>query len=257
MFKDLDGFIEPGSEEERLVREIDLARLPAHIAVIMDGNGRWAAERNLPRIEGHRAAIKAVQEVVETSARLGVRVLTLYAFSKENWKRPKSEVSTLFRVLEQYLRKEDKVLVDNDLRLRLLGQREGLPSSVRKQIDRVEALTEGNRRMIVGLALNYGARTEILDAIRRLMTEGRVAPGDLNEKTFSQYLYTAGLPDPDLLIRTSGELRVSNFLLWQIAYAEIWTTTTYWPDFRRKHLFQAVLDYQKRERRFGDVRPSR
>ena len=140
MFKDLDGFIEPGSEEERLVAEIDLDRLPAHIAVIMDGNGRWAAERNLPRIEGHRAAIKAVQEVVETSARLGVRVLTLYAFSKENWKRPKSEVSTLFRVLEKYLRKEDKVLVENDLRLRLLGQREGLPASVRKQIDRVEAL---------------------------------------------------------------------------------------------------------------------
>jgi undecaprenyl diphosphate synthase len=257
MFKDLEGFIEPGSEEEAIVREIDRTRIPVHVAIIMDGNGRWAEARKLPRIEGHRAAIKSVQEIVETSARLGVKVLTLYAFSKENWKRPKREVSTLFRVLEQYLKKEDKILIENKLQLRVFGQKEGLPPSVRKELDRVENLTRANTHMVVGLALNYGGRTEILDAVKALLAEGRIDPAGLDEETFERHLYTAGLPDPDLLIRTSGELRISNFLLWQIAYSEIWTTPTYWPDFRRKHFFRAVLDFQKRERRFGDVRPSR
>jgi undecaprenyl diphosphate synthase len=257
MFKDLDGFVAPGSEEERLVRQIDLKRVPAHVAVIMDGNGRWAQGRNLPRIEGHRAGIKSVQEIVETGARLGVQALTLYAFSKENWKRPKREVSAVFRILEQYLKKETKVLMENDLRLRVLGQREGLPDGVIRELDRVERMTRDNSRMIVALALNYGGRTEILDAVKSILADRSLAPADIDEDLFSGRLYTAGLPDPDLVIRTSGEMRVSNFLLWQIAYAEIWTTPTYWPDFRRRDFFQAVLEYQKRERRFGDVRPSR
>jgi undecaprenyl diphosphate synthase len=256
MFKDLDGFVVPGSEAERLVRQIDLKRIPGHVAVIMDGNGRWAQSRSLPRIEGHRAGIKSVQEIVETGARLGVKVLTLYAFSKENWKRPKREVSAVFRILEQYLKKEYKVMLENDLRLRVLGQREGLPEGVLKELDRVERLTGNNGRMTVALALNYGGRTEILDAVKSILADGRLAPADIDEELFSGRLYTAGLPDPDLVIRTSGELRVSNFLLWQIAYAEIWTTPTYWPDFRRRDFFQAVLEFQKRERRFGDVRPS-
>jgi undecaprenyl diphosphate synthase len=257
MFKDLDGFIEPGSEEERLVGQIDLKRVPAHVAVIMDGNGRWAQGRNLPRIEGHRAGIKSVQEIVETSARLGIQALTLYAFSKENWKRPKREIAAVFRILEQYLKREYAVMMENNLKLRVLGQREGLPESVVKELDRVERMTRDNSRMVVALALNYGGRTEIIDAVKAILASGRIAPAALTEDVFSGFLYTAGLPDPDLVIRTSGELRISNFLLWQIAYAEIWTTPTYWPDFRRRHLFQAVLEFQKRERRFGDVRPTR
>ncbi|MGD0783496.1 MAG: polyprenyl diphosphate synthase, partial [Candidatus Aminicenantales bacterium] len=211
----------------------------------------------LPRIEGHRAGIKSVQEIVETSARMGIQALTLYAFSKENWKRPKREISAVFRILEQYLKKEYKVMLENDLRLRVLGQREGLPEGVLKELDRVEGLTVNNSRMIVALALNYGGRTEILDAVKSILADGCLAPADIDESLFSGRLYTAGLPDPDLVIRTSGEMRVSNFLLWQIAYAEIWTTPIYWPDFRRRDFFQAVLEYQKRERRFGDVRPSR
>jgi undecaprenyl diphosphate synthase len=236
---------------------LDPGRLPAHIAVIMDGNGRWAQARNRPRVDGHRAGIKSVKEIVETAARTGIRVLSLYAFSKENWRRPRREVSTLFRVLEEYLIKEDKLLTKNDLRLKVLGQREGLPAGLLRQLDRVEALTAGNARMTVGLALNYGARAEIVDAVRGILREGRLRPEDVDEEAISRRLYTAGLPDPDLLIRTSGEMRVSNFLLWQIAYAELWTTPVLWPDFRKLHFFKAILDYQSRERRFGDVRPSR
>jgi len=255
MLKSLEGFIAPGSEEEKLVGAIDFTKIPAHVAVIMDGNGRWARMRGLPRVEGHRAAEKSVKEIIETSARVGIQVLTLFAFSKENWKRPKREVTTLFRQLEEFLRKEDKVLVENDFRLRVLGQREGLPPGVRRELERVEELTRNNRRLQIGLALNYGGRTEIVDAAKKILSEGRLGAGDLDEAVFSRYLYTADLPDPDLLIRTSGEFRISNFLLWQIAYAEIWITPDYWPDFRRKHLLQAILDYQKRERRFGDIHP--
>jgi undecaprenyl diphosphate synthase len=255
MLKRLEGFIAPGSEEEKLAGAIDFTKIPAHVAVIMDGNGRWARMRGLPRVEGHRAAEKSVQEVIETSARVGIQVLTLFAFSKENWKRPKREVTTLFRQLEEFLKKEDKVLVENDFRLRVLGQREGLPPGVRRELERVEGLTRNNRRLQIGLALNYGGRAEIVDAAKKILSEGRLGPGDLDEAVFSRYLYTADLPDPDLLIRTSGEFRISNFLLWQIAYAEIWITPDYWPDFRRKHLLQAILDYQKRERRFGNIHP--
>jgi undecaprenyl diphosphate synthase len=220
----------------------------------MDGNGRWAASRGLPRVEGHRAGSASVHEIVEASARLGIGVLTLFAFSSENWKRPRPEVVRLWRLLREKLTKEDGLLVKNDIRLRVIGRRQGIPALVLKEIDRVEALTRDNRRMTVVVALNYGGRAEIVDAARRILQDGRISPAKLDEKAFAAHLSTEGLPDPDLLIRTSGELRVSNFLLWQIAYAEIIVTPVLWPDFRRKHLLEAVLEFQKRDRRFGDVR---
>jgi undecaprenyl diphosphate synthase len=227
------------------------------VAIIMDGNGRWAKSRNLPRIEGHKAGSKSVHEAVETSARVGVKVLSLYAFSKENWKRPKREISTLFRLLAEYLKKETNVLIENDLRLRVIGQKDGLPALIRRELERVETLTRNNQRMQICLALNYGGRAEILDAVKKLLNDKDRKSDDLSEEEFSGYLYTAGLPDPDLLIRTSGEFRVSNFLLWQIAYSEIWITPDYWPDFGRKQLLRALVDYQKRERRFGDIHSSK
>jgi len=255
MFESLEGYIEPGSEEDDLVRRLDLSKLPRHVAVIMDGNGRWAKKRGLSRIEGHRAGSDSVREVVEASARLGIKVLTLYAFSKENWKRPRREVSELWSLLRDYLKKNGRVLMENDLRLLVIGQKEGIPKIVLKELERVERETAGNGRMSVVLALNYGGRSEIIDAVKKIVREKEAAPDKLTEDSFSAHLYTASLPDPDLLIRTSGELRVSNFLLWQIAYAEIWTTPVLWPDFRKKHLFQALIEYQRRERRFGDIRP--
>ena len=255
MLERLKGWIKPGSEEERLVRRVDFTKIPRHVAVIMDGNGRWAKEKNLPRVEGHRAGAKSVREMVESCARMGVEFVTLYTFSKENWKRPKREVDTLWKLLEEYLKKEDKILIKNKFRLRAIGQRDGLPPSVRRELERVEKLTKNNTRLTVLLALNYGGRTEIVDAVKKVLKDGKVAAEDLTESSFSNCLYTSGLPDPDLLIRTSGEYRVSNFLLWQIAYAEMWITKVYWPDFRKKHFLQALVDYQKRERRFGDIRP--
>ena len=255
MHKNLEGFISPGSEEEFLVNQLDFSKLPRHIAVIMDGNGRWAKKRNLPRVEGHREGAESVREAVETCARLGIKFLTLYAFSKENWKRPKKEVATLWRLLEDYLRKEDKVLRENQFRLKVIGQRDMIPTSVKTQLERVEEMTKDYNRLTVVLALNYGGRAEIVDAIRKIFKDKNLDITTLDEEKFSRYLYTTDLPDPDLLIRTSGELRVSNFLLWQIAYSEIWITQDFWPDFRKKQLLQALVDYQKRERRFGDIYP--
>lgn len=249
----LKDFIKPGSEEETLVKQLDLSRLPRHVAVIMDGNGRWAKRKNLPRVEGHRAGAKSVREAVETCGRLGIEFLTLYAFSKENWRRPKSEVNMLWKLLEDYLKKEDKVLVENKFRLKVIGQIEVIPPSVRGELERVEELTKHNDRLTIILALNYGGRAEIVDAVKKILEDKEFERDALDERRFSQYLYTAHLPDPDLLIRTSGELRISNFLLWQIAYSEIWITNEFWPDFRKKHFLQALLDYQKRERRFGDI----
>lgn len=253
MLKNLEGYLRPGSEEEDLAGRLDLTRLPRHVAIIMDGNGRWAKQRNLPRIEGHKAASKSVQETVESSARLGIQVLSLYAFSKENWKRPPQEVAKLWRILTEYLKKKDKVLLENNLRLKVIGQKEGIPGFVLREIERVERKTERNERMTILLALNYGGRSEIVEAARKLLSGGDMRPEDLDEERFAAGLYTAGFPDPDLLIRTSGEQRISNFLLWQIAYAEIWTTPVLWPDFRTIHLLRALLDYQGRERRFGDI----
>jgi len=249
----LEGYIKPGTPEYEILKTIDFARLPVHVAVIMDGNGRWARKRGISRIEGHKAGAESVREVVEAGARLGLKYLTLYAFSSENWKRPADEVRRLWGLLRNYLKNQDRVLVENDLKLRIIGRQERIPASVLRELRRVERLTENNKRMTVVMALNYGGRTEIVDAARRLLAERAVAPDRLDEDTFGRYLYTAGLPDPDLLIRTSAEQRISNFLLWQIAYTELWITDVLWPDFRRLHLLQAIADYQKRERRFGDV----
>jgi undecaprenyl diphosphate synthase len=254
--QDLLEVVPSGSEEQALLRAIDFARLPRHVAVIMDGNGRWARLRHKPRVEGHRAGIASVRDVVETSARLGLQVLTLYAFSVENWKRPQSEVTTLMGLLKRYLRSELDTLLRNNIRFRVIGRMEELPPDVQDELHRGMEKTADRAGLLFNIALNYGGRTEITDAVRRLAADvaaGRREPRAIDEDTLSSYLYTAGLPDPDLLIRTSGEMRVSNFLLWQIAYAEIWVTDVLWPDFRRKHLLQAVADYQKRERRYGGI----
>ena len=208
------------------------------------GRGRWAAQRPLPRVEGHRAGIESVRDVVEGSARLGIKVLTLYAFSVENWKRPPSEVSTLMALLKRYLRLELNTLLGNNIRFNVIGGR--------GELKMAEEKTAGNGGMLFNIALNYGGRAEIVEAARRAMAAG-VTPDALDEQRFSEFLYTSGQPDPDLLIRTSGEMRVSNFLLWQIAYAEIWVTDTLWPDFRKRRLLDAILAYQKRDRRYGGI----
>ena len=244
--------VPPGSPEDALARQVHFDRLPAHVAVIMDGNGRWAAQRHLPRVEGHRAGIDAVRDIVETSARLGIQVLTLYAFSVENWKRPAAEVSTLMMLLKRYLRSELSTLLKNDIRFKVVGRMEDLAPDVQAELRDAEAKTSKNRGMEFNIALNYGGRAEIVEAAKRIVADG--VPADaLDEAKFSEYLYTAGQPDPDLLIRTSGEMRVSNFLLWQIAYAEIWVTDTLWPDFRARHLLEAIVAYQKRDRRYGGI----
>ncbi len=242
-----------GSAEEDLARQVNFERLPRHVAVIMDGNGRWAAQRHLPRVEGHRAGIDSVRDIVESSARIGISVLTLYAFSVENWKRPVSEVSTLMSLLKRYLRLELKTLLRNNIRFKVIGRFEELAPDVQSELRAAEERTASNTGMCFNIALNYGGRAEIVEAARRMLAE-RVDPESLDEATFASFLYTAGQPDPDLLIRTSGELRVSNFLLWQIAYAEIWVTDTLWPDFRRRHLLEAIIEYQKRDRRYGGIK---
>ena len=249
------AWIPPGSPDEALARQVDADRLPGHVAVIMDGNGRWAAQRHLPRVEGHRAGIDSVRDVVETSARLGIGVLTLYAFSMENWKRPRAEVQMLMILLKRYIRLELGSLLQNNIRFRVIGRSEELAPDVQRELELGIRKTESNTGMLFNIALNYGGRAEIVDAARRAIASG-IAPSDLDEATFGDLLYTAGQPDPDLLIRTSGEMRVSNFLLWQIAYAEIWVTETLWPDFRRRDLLNAILDYQKRDRRYGGIKGS-
>jgi undecaprenyl diphosphate synthase len=254
-FEQLLAWIPPGSPDEALAREIDFERLPAHVAMIMDGNGRWAAQRHLPRVEGHRAGIDSVRDVVETSARLGIGVLTLYAFSMENWKRPRAEVNTLMMLLKRYIRLEIGALHKNNIRFRVIGRVDDLAPDVQAELDLGIRQTESNTGMLFNIALNYGGRAEIVDAARRAIAAG-IPPDALDERQFAEFLYTAGQPDPDLLIRTSGEMRVSNFLLWQIAYAEIWVTDTLWPDFRRRDLLQAIVAYQKRDRRYGGIKPS-
>jgi undecaprenyl diphosphate synthase len=248
------AWIPPGSTDLELACQIQPDRLPQHVAIIMDGNGRWAGKRHLPRVEGHRAGIQSVREVLETSARLGLDVLTLYAFSVENWKRPASEVGTLMMLLKRYLRSELSTLLDNDIRFNVIGRRDGLSPDIRAELDDAAQRTEGNKGLRFNIALNYGGRTEIVDAARAAMASG-LPPEALDEDRFAQFLYTAGQPDPDLLIRTSGEMRVSNFLLWQIAYAEIYVTETFWPDFRRRDLLEAIVAYQKRDRRYGGITP--
>src|SRR5688500_7124281 len=248
-------WIPAGGPEEVLARQVEFDRLPRHVAIIMDGNGRWAGERHLPRVEGHRAGVDSVRDVVETSARLGLEVLTLYAFSVENWKRPPMEVSTLMMLLKRYLRSELSTLLTNNIRFNVIGRSDELSADILEELRAAELKTSRNSGMLFNIALNYGGRTEILDAARRAIESG-IRPEALDEQTFGDLLYTKGQPDPDLLIRTSGEMRVSNFLLWQIAYAEIYVTETFWPDFRCRHLLEAILAYQKRDRRYGGIRPS-
>jgi undecaprenyl diphosphate synthase len=230
--------------------------LPGHVAIIMDGNGRWAERRGLSRIQGHRAGRRAVREVVEGCIELGIDVLTLYTFSVENWNRPRREVSALMRFLERTLIEERDELKRNGVSLRVIGRVSDLPEGVQKVLRETMGFLEGGNALVLNLALSYGGRAEIADATRRIAADtvaGRVELEEVDEELVERYLYTTGLPDPDLLIRTSGELRISNFLLWQLAYAEIWVTETLWPDFRKKHLFEAVRDYQRRQRRFGRI----
>ena len=243
-------------DERALVDAIDFDRLPRHVAIIMDGNGRWAKSRFLPRLEGHRAGVESVRSTVETAARLGLEALTVYAFSTENWKRPTDEVSGLMGLLKLYIRRELRTLQENNIKFGVVGGLDGLPTDVRDELRRGIRETAHLTGLQFSLALNYSGRSELTDVVRRIAHEakaGALDPSKIDEATIEKYLFTAHLPEPDLLIRTSGELRVSNFLLWQIAYAEIWVTDVLWPDFRRRHLLQAIADFQKRERRYGGI----
>ena len=253
--------LKPANDEEaRLLEQLDLKRLPEHVAIIMDGNGRWAERRHLPRVAGHRAGVKAAREIIETCARLKVRALTLYAFSLENWRRPKTETDFLMRLLREYLRRELPTIHKNNIQLLVIGRQSQLPEVVQKDVHHAMRLTAQNSGMKLIVALNYGGRAELVDAFNSILDRVRLnglAAFRADEKTISENLYTAGLPDPDLLIRTSGEMRVSNFLLWQIAYAEIYVTETLWPDYSRLRLLEALSDYEKRERRYGGLGSSR
>ena len=245
----------PGSPAAALAARLDPKRLPRHIAIIMDGNGRWAGRRHLPRVAGHRAGVRPVRETIESCCRLGLDALTLYAFSVENWKRPRSEVRTLWALLRHYLHHELPDLKRNNVRFQVIGRVDELPAAVQDDLDFAIVETAANTGLRLNVALNYGGRAELVDAVNTLLKRARQSKEvfSVTESAFSAELYTAGLPDPDLLIRTSGELRVSNFLLWQIAYAEIWVTEKLWPDFSTTDLLEAILDYQKRERRYGGL----
>ena len=235
-----------------LLNQIKKDKLPRHIAVIMDGNGRWAKKRGLLRIAGHRAGAKSVKEIVRTCGELGIEVLTLYAFSVENWNRPKKEVNSLMNLLKAYLKKEVPELMKDNVKLVATGRIHELPEDTLNKLKESIKETSFNTGLILNLAINYSGRAEIIDVVKKIINE-KISPDDLSENIFAKYLYTAGLPEPDLLIRTSGEMRVSNFLLWQIAYTEIWITDVLWPDFRKNNLLEAINDYQKRERRFGKI----
>ncbi len=236
----------------RLPETLDSERLPRHIAIIMDGNGRWARQRRMPRIAGHKAGVDSVRDIVECCARLGIGSLTLYAFSTENWRRPTLEVQALWQLLRLYLHSELETLNQNNIRLAAIGRIEELPANVQTELKHVISRTASNSGLQLNLALNYSGRAEITDAVRGIVSSGVPAEA-IDEELIERHLYTHGLPDPDLLIRTSGEMRVSNFLLWQIAYSELVVSSTLWPDFRANHLIEAIAEYQRRERRFGGV----
>jgi undecaprenyl diphosphate synthase len=260
LLKEFESAIETGSKDEFLLSLIDPGQLPTHIAIIMDGNGRWAGRRNQPRVAGHRAGAAAVRATVEAAARLRLPFLTLYAFSTENWKRPRLEVEALMGLLREFLRKEIRSLKENNIRFQTIGREQALESAVTREIEYARRETESNTGTVLTVALNYSGRSEITHACRELAAEYAAAgrdPAEITEYDFERRLSTNGLPDPDLLIRTSGEMRVSNFLLWQIAYSEIYVTETLWPDFRQVDLFEAIVEFQKRERRYGGVEPAR
>ena len=257
MLVDFTEVVDKGTREEALLLAVKWDRLPRHVAIIMDGNGRWAAQRDQPRIAGHRAGVEAVRAVVDTGARLGLGALTLYAFSTENWKRPRLEVDALMRMLRRYLRLELDEIDRQNIRFQAIGRIEGLSDTVRREIGKATRRTSGNTGMVLSVALNYGGRSEIVDACRAavhdMLSEGH-NPEELTEETIAQNLYTHDLPELDLLVRTSGEMRISNFLLWQAAYSEIYVSDTLWPDFRRVHLLEAIADFQRRDRRFGGLK---
>ncbi len=244
--------------ETELYRRLDPGRLPNHIAIIMDGNGRWAKRRHLPRVAGHRSGVTAVRSTVETAARIGIPALTLYAFSEENWKkRPQSEVDFLMGLLSRYLKAEVPILNKNNIRLEYIGRQHELPPDVQERMEWAREATSRNSGMVLTLALNYSARSELVDAFRSIVSAAALNGGldhlEIDEETVARHLYTRNLPDPDLVVRTSGEMRLSNFLLWQLAYAEIYVTPTLWPDFRGLHLLEGIAEYQKRERRYGGL----
>lgn len=256
MRENFAGHVKSRTKEAVLLAAIDEARVPQHIAIIMDGNGRWAKLRGKPRIFGHRAGAESVRAIVDTCARLEVKAVTLYAFSTENWKRPAAEVSGLMSMLKRFLKSELKAAHKNNIRFRAIGDLSALASDIQKEIGDAMKLTSGNTGMNLVVALNYGGRAEILRACKKAVSEAMTARrpiDDLTEDDIERNLYTHGLPEVDLLIRTSGEMRISNFLLWQLAYSEIYVTPTLFPDFRRPQIFEAILEYQKRERRFGDI----
>jgi len=244
-------------EHQNLLDQVRLTgRVPAHVAIIMDGNGRWANARGLPRFRGHTAGMKSVRDVIEGAIEAGVPILTLYAFSLENWNRPAAEVGALMRLLQRYVVREREELMRQGVEVKIFGDLERVPRAPRRAIEEIQVATAGGRSLRLNLMISYGSRAEIARAARRLadrVRAGELAPEDIDEGAISNELYTTGLPDPDLLIRTSGEQRISNFMLWQLAYTELYITPLLWPDFRRTHLFEAILDYQKRDRRFGRV----
>src|SRR5882724_1000872 len=257
MLSDFAEVVKKGTREANLLASISWDRLPRHVAIIMDGNGRWAAQRGHPRIAGHKAGVEAVRAAVDTGARLGLQALTLYAFSTENWKRPRYEVDALMRMLRRYLRLELEEIDRQSIKFQTIGRTGALAENVRREIARATERTAANKGMVLTVALNYGGRSEIVDAcraaVRRLMDEGN-PPDEITEERIANELYTRNLPELDLLVRTSGELRISNFLLWQSAYSELYVTETLWPDFRRVHLLEAIIDYQGRDRRFGGLK---
>jgi len=236
--------------------DVPREKLPRHIAVIMDGNGRWAQQQGLPRIEGHRRGVASVRRITEECARLGIEQLTLYCLSSENWKRPPAELEFLMHLLQQYMIEERTTIMDQNVRVAVIGRRQGIPEEVLREMDRTVELSRANSGLRLCLAINYGGRTEIVDAMRRVAEEvraGRLDPDELTERTLQRYLYTAGMPELDLLIRTAGEMRVSNFLLWQLSYAEIWVTDLCWPEFDETQLHAAIRSFANRDRRFGGL----
>ena len=236
--------------------DVPRERRPRHIAIIMDGNGRWAQRKNLPRVEGHRRGVASVRRTVEECARLGIEQLTLYCLSSENWKRPREELDFLMHLLEQYMIEERRTITDQNIRVRIIGRTEGIPDRVLREMNKTIELSQSNTGTCLCLAINYGGRAEMLDAVRKIardVRDGAVDPDQLTEDSISQYLYTRGMPDPDLLIRTAGEMRISNFLLWQISYAELWITERCWPEFETTDLHQAIRDFAARDRRFGGL----
>jgi undecaprenyl diphosphate synthase len=250
-------FYSKNKDNKTFSLELDMNNIPKHIAIIMDGNGRWAKERNLPRTIGHKAGIETIRDIVRECSKLGVKYLTLYAFSTENWRRPVDEVNTLMKLLVEYLRGEFEELHSNNVIINSIGDISKLPQLCQKELRVAYEKTKNNKGLILNLALNYGGRDDITNAFKKMYKDikfGRLKEDDISEQVISRYLYTAGIPDPDIIIRPSGEQRLSNFLLWQCAYSEFWTSNIKWPDFRKEHLHQAISDYQKRDRRFGGVK---